>query len=97
VQQSVIRDYPIDVLDTIRRSRWMTQNLLENLVLAPGDDPNLESNEVLRRFGQAIPRASPPVRRYGRWFLHEAARRLRAGKRRLGLCYPALRKRTCWK
>jgi hypothetical protein len=79
LQRGLMGEYSLDVLDVLRHSTVMTGGALEALLpIAPGDPELPESKGVIRDIRQALVRAKPPVRRYGRWFLREYARRLRA-------------------
>lgn len=72
VRLGLMSEYPLNVLDVLRRSPLMTEQALAALNDLP------ESKGVVRDIRKALGHAKPPVRRYGRWFLREYARRLKA-------------------
>lgn len=78
LRRDLMSDYPLNVLDVLRRSRDLTDEALWTLLaMPPGDSELPESKVVTHKIRQSLRHAKPAVRRYGRWFLREYDRRLR--------------------
>jgi hypothetical protein len=75
----LLGEHPLHVLDFLRHSRGMTEDALHDLLPTErGVSEEPDSKNVIHQVRRSLRQAKPSVRRYGRWFLREYARRLRA-------------------